>query len=252
MEATLSAVPRPPYPKAPITEAVIHFRVGGNASSEEQKKVCKRLSSEYPHSEELAEFSVTLDTTGGAATVQQTPHGFRLTSNDQADVLLIFQNGLAVARLAPYVRWEQLRDRASSAWREWRRNTNSRPLDRLGIRYINRIDIPIRGAPEIQFDTYLNFHPLVPILGPGALTGYLIQATCPTGSKHWTASLTSSIVSPAPIIGHLSLLLDIDIFRTEEIPGKEEEIWQVLEEARGIKNRIFETCITDQSRKLFA
>lgn len=219
---------------------------------EAQKKLCKRFAKTYPHSQALAEVSVTIDTTGGAATIKQEPHGFRLTGDDQTDVLLVFQNGVAAARLAPYVTWEFLRERAIEAWSAWRRETNYIPLDRLGIRYINRIDIPIKGKPLLRFDGYLKFHPLVPYMGGGALAGYMIQATTPTESPFWTASITSSIVSPPPIIDHLSLLLDIDIFRTKEIPGKDAELWKIIDEARGIKNRVFENCITDESRKLFA
>jgi uncharacterized protein (TIGR04255 family) len=251
-EFVLSQVPKPPYRKAPITEAVIHLRVAGNATADEQQKVHRRLTKIYPHTQELSEFSVTFDTTGGAATVQQANRGFRLTSEDQADVLLIFPNGLAVARLAPYGAWEQLREKAVAAWGEWRRDTKYRPVDRLGIRYINRIDIPLMREPLLKFDKYLKFHPLVPNLGGGALSGYMIQATTPTSNPLWMTSITSSIVVPPPIIDHLSLLLDIDVFRTREIPGKDDELWHTIDEARAIKNRIFESCITDESRKLFA
>jgi uncharacterized protein (TIGR04255 family) len=47
-------------------------------------------------------------------------------------------------------------------------------------------------------------------------------------------------------------MLDIDIFRTEQIPGNESELWRMIDDARPIKNRVFERCITDESRKLFA
>lgn len=230
----------------------MHLRVADNASLEDQQKLVRRFAKTYPHSKALAAFSVTIDTTGGAATVQQEPQGFRLTSDDQADVMLVFPNGIAAARLAPYPNWEHLRDRAVAAWSEWRRSTKFSPLSRLGIRYLNRIDVPIKDAPTIDLETYLKFRPNIPKIGKGPIVGYMVQATMPTDNPFWNTSITSSIVSPPPLINHLSLLLDIDVFRTEQIPGKENDLWAVVEEARGIKNRVFEHCITDQSRELFA
>jgi uncharacterized protein (TIGR04255 family) len=45
--------------------------------------------------------------------------------------------------------------------------------------------------------------------------------------------------------------LDIDLFRTENIPGREQDLWECIESVRELKNSIFETCITDASRRLF-
>jgi uncharacterized protein (TIGR04255 family) len=248
---TLTAIPTPPYPKAPITEAVIHLQVGGNATADEQEKLVKRFGADYPQSKKLSGLSVTVNTTGGAATVEQRAQGFRLTNSDQTDILLVFPNGIATARLAPYPGWPHLRKRAEAAWAQWRRTVTSSQINRIGIRNINRIDVPIRDRPAINFDTYLHFRPLVPHITGGPLRGYLLQVTFPAPSSHWNVSIASSIVAPPPLIDNISFLLDIDVFRSEQIPGREDELWTVIDEARAIKNTIFERCITDETRKLF-
>lgn len=248
----MTAIPTPPYPKAPITEAVIHLQVAGKATTEEQQRLVRHFSDGYPQSKSLSEFSVTLDTTGGAATVQQQAQGFRLTSADQTDVLLVLPNGIAAARLAPYPGWPHLRARAEAAWTQWRRFVALREIKRIGIRNINRLDVPIRDRPAVDFDAYLNFRPQLPDIVGGHLRGYMIQATFPSDRPHWNVSISSSIVAPPPLINHISLLLDIDVFRSEQIPGREADLWAVVDEARTIKNNIFERCITDESRKLFA
>jgi uncharacterized protein (TIGR04255 family) len=53
-------------------------------------------------------------------------------------------------------------------------------------------------------------------------------------------------------LNNISLLLDIDLFRTSEIPGNEDDLWRVVDSARPLKNRIFEACITNETRALFA
>ena len=92
----------------------------------------------------------------------------------------------------------------------------------------------------------------MPDIGQAPLAGYVMQVTVLTENPLWRTTVTSAVVSPPPLLNHLSFLLDIDLFRTEKIPGKEGDLWQTIDEARALKNRIFEQCITDEARKLFA
>ena len=109
-------IPQPPYRRAPITEGVIHLRVGGTATADEQQKVVHRLAKDYPHSKPLQEFNLKIDTTGGEVSVDQRPQGFRLNTDDQADIVRsVFPDGIAIARLAPYQGWEKLKERAQAA-----------------------------------------------------------------------------------------------------------------------------------------
>jgi uncharacterized protein (TIGR04255 family) len=228
------------------------LRVAGIASAGEQQKVVRRLTKQYPHSNPLQQFSLRIDTTGGEVAVDQHPQGFRLNTDDQADVVLVFPDGIAAARLAPYQGWDYLKDRAKAAHEEWRRSTTHRPVNRIGIRYLNRIDIPLDGLSQVDLATYLTFRPQIPGIGKGPMVGYMVQATLPTDTPLWSASIGSTIVTPPPLLNHVSLMLDIDVFRTEQIPGNEVELWRIIDEARPIKNRVFEQCVTDESRKLFA
>jgi uncharacterized protein (TIGR04255 family) len=246
------AIPKPPYPKAPITEGVIHLSFLDTATPEEIEKVVKRFAKEYPQQELLAQIRVAIDTTGGPATVEQHPQGYRITSTDQADIVLVFQDGVAASRLAPYPGWEHLRERGRTAWSEWRRNVKNSSLKRIGIRYINRIDVPLEQAVIVDTDAYLRFTPRIPDFPKQPLNGFLMQATGPTDLEHWSVTITSAIMSPPPLINHLSMVLDIDVFRTERIPGRDADLWDCVEKVRGLKNAIFESCITDEARKLFA
>jgi uncharacterized protein (TIGR04255 family) len=245
-------VPKPPYPKAPIIEGVIHISASNRAAPEELQKLVKRFVKDYPQQESLTSVSVAINTTGGAATVEQRMDGQRVKSTDQADILLVLPDGIAASRLAPYPGWEYLRERARSAWAEWHKTTTHGVLKRIGVRYINRIDVPIKEAGILDIEMYLNFTPRVPAFSKRALKGFLVQVTTPTDVDHWEASITSTIASPPPLINHVSLVLDIDVFRTEQIPGRDPDLWNCIETVRPLKNAIFESCITDEARKLFA
>ena len=82
--------------------------------------------------------------------------------------------------------------------------------------------------------------------------GYLMQVTLPTAKPKWIVTITSALVFLPPLLNHVSLLLDIDIFRTEEIPNNDNQLWEVVEEAHVLKNNVFETCITEETRKLIS
>ena len=46
-------------------------------------------------------------------------------------------------------------------------------------------------------------------------------------------------------------MLDIDIFSDQDVPDDEDAIWEFFERLHVRKNEVFESCITDTSRKLF-
>lgn len=217
------------YPRAPITEAVIEIRVDTKVGDREQGKVVRRLKSGYPNAQSLQTVNVNIDTTGGQVGLEQHPQGYRLTTDDQADIVLVMPHGVAVARLAPYPGWAALRDRAQTVWETWRRTTPRHALSRLGIRYINRIDVPVDDRPSIRLQDYLSLHPQIPPIGVGPMLGYIMQVTLPTSDPNWTATITSALVTPPPVPNHMSLLLDIDVFRSEAIPVSDDELWSVID-----------------------
>ncbi|VUX47991.1 conserved hypothetical protein [Candidatus Defluviicoccus seviourii] len=239
------------YPRPPITEAVIELRIAAEIGDREQKKVVERLNRYYPHSQSMQGINLSIDATGGQVGLQQHMQGYRLSSEDQTDVVLVMPQGIASARLAPYPGWPALCDRAKAAWDVWRQETPHHPVSRIGTRYINRIDIPFDDRPAILIADYLTLYPHIPASSIKPMLGYMMEVGGPVASPNWTATIRSARVMPPPIPNHMSLLLDIDVFRTEEIPLRDDCLWDLINTARDIKNGIFESCITDHSRRLF-
>ncbi|MGO9485157.1 MAG: TIGR04255 family protein [Rhodomicrobium sp.] len=240
------------YARAPITEAVIDIRSASVVSAKNQETVVRRLKRLYPNSNALQAFSVNIDTTGGHVGLEQRPQGYRLSSDEQTDVVLVMPSGIATARLAPYPGWVVFKERSEFVWQIWRKSTTHHAVARIGVRTINRIDVPVDNKVQISLQTYLNFYPRTPALSSTPMLGYMMQVILSTSTPKWTATVTSTLISPPPLLNHTSLLLDIDIFRTEEIPSNDTELWEVIEQARAIKNDIFERCITNETRKLIS
>lgn len=251
MYSMISSIPKAPYPKDPINEAVIQIATDVQASQDSLSKIASHFKDEYPHQEPLTTVDFMIDTTGGAAQMRQEMRGYRLTSISNPDVLVVQPGGVVAARLAPYTDWEQLLGATKKVWAQWRRTGNSSSISRLGVRYINRIDVPIESAVNLDLSVYLNFSPNVPKFSTKSIASFLVQATVPTEKENWSVSLTSTVSNPPPLINTISILLDIDLFRTAQIPGRDEDLWECIESVRALKNSIFESCITDATRKLF-
>jgi uncharacterized protein (TIGR04255 family) len=241
------------YGHAPITEAVIQLVTSSAVNGAERGKVARRLKALYPNSQPLQTFNINISATGGpGVAVGPQPQGFRLSSDDQADIVLIQHNGVVISRLAPYPGWEKFRERATAVWTEWRAATSNPPVSRIGVRYINRIDVPYVNEPMIDPRDYVLFSPQDPGISSAPMQGYVVQITKLTDVPHWLTSVASTLVSPPPLLDHISILFDIDVFRTEEIPRRDDELWAVVDEARTIKNEIFERCITKKTRELIS
>lgn len=54
---------------------------------------------------------------------------------------------------------------------------------------------------------------------------------------------------PSPTLGHASFMLDIDVYKSSNLPMNDAGLISLLGQMRVEKNRIFEMCITQQARE---
>jgi uncharacterized protein (TIGR04255 family) len=185
---------------------------------------------------------------GGAVTQVDQADGHRLSSKDQAEMLLLWPLTLVVSQLAPYPGWEFFFGRFERDWRIWKRVAGYRKITRIGVRFVNRIDIP-QADRVIEEDNYLKVYAKLPdTFGP--VTGYGVQAQFPPDEEGCRLTLNSGLV-PSPLMGHGSILLDLDIAIEVNPPQNDGEIYVLLDKIRAKKNTAFEACITDHARELF-
>lgn len=245
---------RETYRRPPITEAVIEFRLTSAIDKLGVDAISDELQRRYPHKQDQFSFDVQIDTAAAPPLVRSNvkPLGARLASEDQADMVILQENSITTVRLAPYQGWEKLVEQAKSNWKIWRKRCRNIPVGRVGIRYINRIDVPTSSG-HIRVKDFIRIVPEDPLdpKGERPLTGYLAQLTARTPQPPWAAQITSTPVNPPPLVNHVSLLLDIDVSAESDIPSSGQRIWDFVDAARPVKNWIFETCITENSRALF-
>lgn len=247
------------YEHPPIVEATIEIRSTHTLSSEEQRGISRKLKTNYPNAEDLKtlDFNFEIDHTKNLVkkndpTVKSK--GIRLSSKDQADVVVVLPQSIVASRLAPYLGWDVFCKDVMNVWKKWRQVQKNIPLTRVGARYINRIDIPISfDNSYINIADYLTIFPENTVYNGEPLSNYFIYITKHTPFKNWFVNITSTVQQPAPMIDRISLILDIDVYyQQDEFFFKEDsDLMNVLEEARRIKNEVFQQIITNKTEELF-
>lgn len=239
------------YKRAPITEAVIEIRLEQPVSKKLVDSVLSRLKDDYAASHSIAELGVKLNVAERQATVDQQNFGYKLNSEDEADVLILASDRVTCSRLAPYVGWEKFSARAVENWDKWKRIVKYQRIQRIGLRYINRIDVPVINTNKIKIENYLNIYPIYP--EPEVISGlgkYTMQLVGPYDVENCSLIINTSVI-PSPLVSHLSLVLDLDLGWVQNVPQNDREMWNAFGTMRDHKNRIFEACVTDNSRRLF-
>ena len=240
------------YAKAPITEAIIDLAVepqNGVILADLANVLRGRKKVRYPRRSSITKGTgrFTLGKSFAAETTQ-TAIGFAFISADEKQVLQVRMDGFTLSRLAPYGTWGTFRREARILWSEYRRMAQPKRVARVAVRYVNRLDLPL---PINDLKEYLT---TVPEIGPEidqGLEHYFMHVTIPLGDIRSTLVLQETIIdSPDP--SRASIVLDIDIARTENIPQDDDKLWSLFDELRRAKNHVFEACITDKTRELIS
>ena len=195
-------------------------------------------------------FQAHFDVLNNTANSTQKKNGNRLTSQDRSEMVIVHLDEMVVGQLAPYPGWDILIGRTMRDYSDVKREVGHRQIKRIGVRFINRIDIPLVKFPAINPAQFCSFVPARPPFGSENLQTYTLQVSNELeydGCK--TQVTTAKIMSPVPDMD--SILLDIDVFCERSLPDNDKEMWELIGRMRRYKNEIFEACITDDARSLF-
>jgi len=130
-----------PYKKPPITEAVIEFRFEPPIKRDLLDEGRDHFLQRYPLGPQET-FSVNVELGLEQPKVSQHVQGYKLIATDGSGILTMAPGTLGTSKLAPYGGWEAFVATARDNFETWKRLTGRQKVSRIGIRYINRIDIP--------------------------------------------------------------------------------------------------------------
>jgi len=238
---------------APITEALIDFRIKIKDGFDvgQIETLYSVISGEYPDKKARHRLEGRFEFKKGDKPFSlstETIDGYIFTSADKKQVFQARIDGFTFNRLKPYDRWETFREEAQRVWHLFR-NLISPEIVRVGLRYINKFDIPLFPQPLRDFNEYLTAAPIVPEGLPQGVSSFLTRVVIQNQEIDAAAIITQAfeqIIDPK----FIPIILDIDAFKQKDRIG-EEEAWQAIEELRLFKNKIFFSSITEKTKELF-
>ena len=239
------------YSAPPITEAVIEIKFSQPLEAGKLNKANASLSKHYRQGQPVK--SLVLDVEFNEGEMQPRAsraevHGYRLEGGDPAELLILWPQSIVLSQLAPYPGWDAFIARFKTDWKVMRRVAGYREIIRVGVRYINRIDIPFEDG-KAEYEKHLNIYPKLPE-SMESVDMYTVQTLLRLPKIDCSLRINSGRM-PSPLINHASFVLDIDIAKENDLPMKDEALFALLDSIRGEKNRIFEECVSDLARDRF-
>jgi len=240
------------YSRAPIVEAIIEVRCELPDTTELDTLKDAVDTAEFPEIGMHLEISPTVDVSDagvrGGANAEQT--GFVFKRKDGLRIAQARLNGFSYSLLAPYDNWESFYEEAWRHWEKYWNMVNPKKATRLGVRYVNRIDIP---SSQIEIKDYLRTAIDVSPYLPQIVASHFFQVQVPLAKYGAVVTITSTITPPSRE-NTTSLILDIDTWRSTDIDlsseGASPAIQNAIGNLRQAKNYAFEACITDATRGL--
>ncbi|MBI1902175.1 MAG: TIGR04255 family protein [Planctomycetia bacterium] len=239
-------------PAAPIVEAVIHWvaRAGKSLSADELRRQLTERLPDYPDCQAQHELQLeaTFSEHGSTQQRRDTWRGFRLTSSDKLYIAQFNRDGLVFSRLKPYDNWQTFSQEALRLWRIFAELAKPSEVQRLGVRFINRID-PIKLS---DLGKYLAKPPrCLEALGV-RVTGFLNQSVHDVPDHPFRIRVAQTIQPLAPPHTEgFGLIVDIDVGTTHPIGLSDEVLQDYLAKMRWLKNKAFFTLLTKRAIRSF-
>jgi uncharacterized protein (TIGR04255 family) len=241
------------YDKAPIQEAIIDIQIENSPSLTLAKFEKAEISPPRGYAERQKVMMIGQlqgQVAGGilTATAKQDQMGYAFVGGEGKQVVQFRVNGFTFSRLAPYQSWELLRKEAKMLWESYRQIVGALPVVRVGLRYVNQLDLPM---PMRDFRDFIRLYPEVSADLAQHLAGFFVQVQIPQEDLGAMLILNEALVPPSgPNVA--SVVLDIDVFKQGIKLESDDELWNMLEDLRLRKNLIFEGCITNNMRELIS
>lgn len=242
------------FSNAPITEAILDIKArlpdGADLTifDEFQENIKARYKDrKTKHSFETEfRFSPGKDETTPIVPKEKI-EGYLFHSNNENKIVQAKLDGFTFNKLKPYENWEKFHSEARELWELFSKIVKPISVDRIALRYINRIEIPF---PFDDFSEYILTNPQIAPELPQSLSHFLMRIEIPNNEIGAIAIITQTMQKPTES-QKLPLIFDIDVIKTGNYSGKESEMWKDFNLLRQFKNEIFFKSITEKTKELF-
>lgn len=241
------------YPNAPIQEALIDIQVTAppNFAVEQLKSTFQGLEKRFPEVRENVQlvqgFQFSVAEGNQSFSSSRSVDGYLFTSKPDGKTVQARRDSFTFNKLRPYTEWKDFGSEAKELWQRYFELVKPVAIRRLGLRYINRIEVP-QGTLDLR-ELCLLF-PDIPQPIPQGLAEFFQRFVAPKNNGLISAvSLAIDYSNPAM---KPAIILDVDVFHMVGNAGLESEsMWARFDEMRVLKNEIFSASLTEKAKALF-
>ncbi len=238
------------YARAPLVEALCEFRFAASSPWDLTIPGLVYEKVRDPFSEKRQTKVIEASLAGSPEGLEQ-----RMTASermqfyrpDQKALVQVGRHLLVINPLQPYPGWEAFLPLIEQGFRAYREVTGVASIARIGLRYINRIELP--GRPH-HLDDYFAFRPYAPATLMQDVASFIVGLELAFESGHDALRLQlASGVPEDP--GATSLLLDLDYFTCQSSQVTADVVMAWLDTAHRHVEETFEACLEDRLRATF-
>jgi uncharacterized protein (TIGR04255 family) len=242
-------------PRAPIVEAVIEIRARATNTLEESslRSALEPRLAGYSFLDSLREFHSEVKLEGGKPLTQKVSDvgwkGVRFRSSDEKHIVQFNRDSFVFSRLEPYLTWDQLFGESQRLWAIFKAVAQPADIQRIGLRYINRIKLP---PGELRFEDFIQPAPSTPRELNLPFDGFMHYDTLAVPEHPFAINVIRTVQRPSGAgDAGVALILDIDVFTTQGFDVDDAFFGQRLLEMRWLKNKVFFGSITEKSLEMF-
>lgn len=205
--------------KAPIVEAVIDLRTRTTQPWEEEPirvALGARLDG-YTYTSTNRHFRAHFDVEQGSpvsSALESGIIGVCFQSGDQRQIAQFNRNGFVFSRLEPYQSWHELFSEAMRLWSIFCDLARPGELQRIGVRFINRIQMK---PGETRFEDYIEPAPRPPKHMALPHFGFMYQDLLAVPGHPYLIKAIKMLPPTRPAQGRFSLILDIAVMTLQRV-----------------------------------
>lgn len=238
------------YENPPLIEAVCEFQfepsqpwdwtIPGLIYAEIKEEFPKKKQQNVIEMEVRADQEITQSVKGGIARMQ-------FLRGDERALVQVGPNLLAVSHLKPYPTWNKFQEMVINGLAVYRKVASPKALRRIGLRYINRLEIP---QPQIKIEDYILAIPNIPEPVPQIFATWLQRVEVPFIDANGLMIIQSGLLKqddPNSVV----FVLDLDFVTLNVRKIHLDNTIEWVTQAHDEIEKTFEACITDKTRAFF-
>lgn len=186
------------------------------------------------------------------AAARQTVIGYQLLSRDKKQVIQARFDGFGFNRLAPYTSLDDYLPEIRRNWDAYREFATPVVVRRIGLRYINRLSLPLDPNGKVSIGTFLRKGPSLPTTPdlPLMLTGFMHHQQFADLASGNEGNIILAAQPPAETL--LPVIIDIEAFRKVELsPADWGTFEPIVASLRDLKNHLFKYTLTEECLNSF-